>query len=266
MIPKSKLRAAAMDRGGPCRIRGLAELGMLWLSATAWAGGREIVNQPATGGTRYYSTAEAPADYRGPQPSLELALNNDRPSVAPMARAMVDRAVLRTQAPAPKPQDQEKPSQEEKGAAAVPRVASTAGRSLPATLSRDPVKPPQSPWRGVAPPSAEASDGIASRATSKSSTIERPARGIRTSGSGSRPPDGSAARSYCTVVGPMRNIRPSHRKAVENEGARARLLENGARPTDPGATVQDVNKTCDERSAQLYNAINQAVQAVANSY
>src|SRR4051794_35887853 len=125
-------RRPAVEVEGPPRAwkgRVGAALGVLGLSATAWAGVGPGDWPP---GTHYYSTAEAPVEYRGPLPGVLLAMN-DSTAALRRERDLIDRAVAPARAPEgeagtaaiPPPADPPAPAP-----AAVPRVASSAGRAL----------------------------------------------------------------------------------------------------------------------------------------
>lgn len=161
MIANPTLRAVLTVLGRPWRIRGLVELAALGLSATVWAGGWEP-GSVGPGGTRYYSTAEAPPDYRGPRPTLELALNEFSPG-ASAGRSLVDQAIIRTEGPAASPPQAPAPAPAPARRDGTPRVASTAGRSQPASLplSRDSATPPESTGEAAVEPTVRAKQAIA---------------------------------------------------------------------------------------------------------
>lgn len=164
MIPKTKPRASLADRGGPWRMGGVARAAALLLPGIVCAGGLAAGSPPA--GTYYYSTAEAPRDYRGPRPSLELAMNALSPAspVGPGQGAgpgpgEIDHAVVRTEgpaAPAAKPATSVAPAGE-----SPPRVASTTGRVMPPSAPAEPAKPPASVADAAPDPIAMARQAIA---------------------------------------------------------------------------------------------------------
>src|SRR4051794_16906912 len=93
----------AADIAGPRGARNgrlAAALGVLGLSATAAWGGAGPGDFPL--GTHYYSTAEAPRDYRGPRPVVLLALN-DSTAAMPRERDLLDHAVAPARAPEGEP-------------------------------------------------------------------------------------------------------------------------------------------------------------------
>src|SRR5829696_10521504 len=87
-----------VDVAGPRRAwkwLSLTALGAVGLSATGWAG-NESAGWP--GETFYYSTAEAPREYRGPLPNLLLAMN-DSTAAMPRERDLLDRQVAPASGP-----------------------------------------------------------------------------------------------------------------------------------------------------------------------
>lgn len=104
----------------------------------------------------YYSTAEAPRDYRGPVPTLELALNRS---------GSIDQAVIPARGPEREPAPTEPresepapsapasspapaPAPPSRSAEAVPRVASSSGRSVPPRTQAPAPRPGTQPSPG----------------------------------------------------------------------------------------------------------------------
>jgi hypothetical protein len=151
MIPNPRPREDITDRGRAWRGWVLVTLGALGLSATAWAGGGSG-RWELPFGTLLYSTAEAPLEYRGPLPTLQVAMNATA-AASPRGERMLDPEIMRTQGPAvedkpigllsesekaKKEEKTKEKEQEEVKKGAVPRVASAAGRSRLEGLAHDP--------------------------------------------------------------------------------------------------------------------------------
>jgi hypothetical protein len=155
MIPNPRPREDITDRGRTWRGRLLVTLGALGLSVTTWAGsGGGRWELPF--GTLLYSTADAPLAYRGPLPTLQVAMN-----ASSRAERLLDSEIMRTQGPAAedkpagpasegdqaeatananakaKAKEPEKDAKETEKEE-VPRVARAAGRSRPEGLAPDP--------------------------------------------------------------------------------------------------------------------------------
>ena len=165
MIPKPRPRFDITDRGQAWRGRILATLGALGLSATVWAGS-ESGRWDLPLGTHLYSTAEAPFEYRGPIPTLLIAMS-DPTAANSRAEPVFDPGFVRAQNQAAesnpvapgsesetaKAKAKAKPKESETANEGVPRVASAAGRAR--ALSLDP-KPGSA--ASLSTPAAEASD------------------------------------------------------------------------------------------------------------
>ncbi|SIO18651.1 Protein of unknown function [Singulisphaera sp. GP187] len=149
MIPKPRPRLVLTDRGQAWKGRSLATLAAaLGLSATVWAGA-DRGGWELPPGTLLYSTAEAPREYRGPRPTLQLAMT-DPTAATSRAEHRFDSELVRAQnqatesnAVAPSTASEaanahakEKVSDKEKEE--VPRVASAAGRARPQGLDHKP--------------------------------------------------------------------------------------------------------------------------------
>lgn len=144
MIPKPKLRFDIKDRGQAWKGRILTTLGALGVSATVWVGvgiGGEPSRWELPDGTHLYSAAEAPFDYRGPVPTLLLAML-DPTAANPRAEPRFDSGFLRAQNQATEPNSgaafSGRANDKEQEPREAPRVASTASRARTQSLDHQP--------------------------------------------------------------------------------------------------------------------------------